>query len=126
MEMDGDFTKTFIIALVASAVAVVVFTGLIYYIALNWSMLIRRATPNRWASPPSEKTTWPQPRTSDESKSDESKIDFAHFSPVSSPSSSVRSSRGSNEPMLKKSEARHNDMLIEPVEPVTPPRSVKL
>lgn len=122
--MDGDFTKTFVIALVASAVAVVVFTGLLYYIALNWSMLLRRATPNRWSSPPSEKTTWPQPRTSDESK-----IDFSHFSPVSSPSFSLRSSRGSNEPMFKKSEAMHNDMLVEsvePVEPVTPPRSVKL
>ncbi|KAI1764279.1 hypothetical protein GGR53DRAFT_328495 [Hypoxylon sp. FL1150] len=118
MEMNGDFTKTFIIALVCSAIAVVVFTGLLYYIALNWSSLIRRATPNRWQSPPSEKTTWPQPRTSEESK-----IDFSYFSPVSSPASSLRSSRGSNIPMLKKSEAQHHDMLIEPV---TPPRSVKL
>ncbi|KAI6084446.1 hypothetical protein F4821DRAFT_242877 [Hypoxylon rubiginosum] len=122
MEMNGDFTKTFIIALVCSAIAVVAFTGLLYYIALNWAKLIRIATPNRWRSPPSEKTTWPQPRTSDV----ESKGDFSHFSPVSSPTSSVRSSRGSNEPMLKKSEAQHHDMLIEPVSPVTPPQSVQL
>ncbi|KAI1776663.1 hypothetical protein F4818DRAFT_411341 [Hypoxylon cercidicola] len=120
MEVNGDFTKTFIIALVVSAVAVVVFTGLIYYIALNWAMLIRRATPKRWESPPSEseKTTWPQPRASDESKAG-----FTHSSPISSRVSSWRSSRGSNEPIFKKSEASHNDM---PIDPVTPPRSVKL
>ncbi|KAI1379588.1 hypothetical protein F4677DRAFT_337349 [Hypoxylon crocopeplum] len=100
-----DFPKTLIIAIVVSAVAVVVFLGLIYYIALNWSKLIRRATPNRWATPPSEKAAWPQPRKSDES-------DFV--SPISSP----RSSRMSSEPMISKFQSFNN-------EPITPPRNVK-
>ncbi|OTA77591.1 hypothetical protein M434DRAFT_38628 [Hypoxylon sp. CO27-5] len=105
----NDFTKTLIIAIVVSAVAVVLCLGIIYYIALNWSKLIRRVTPDRWAMPESEKTTWPQPRKSYES---------GFSSPMSSPVSSPRSSRMSTEPMLNKFTPYNN-------EPITPPRNVR-
>ncbi|KAI0128058.1 hypothetical protein F4776DRAFT_629082 [Hypoxylon sp. NC0597] len=100
-----DFPKTLIIAIVVSAVAVILFLGIIYYVALNWSKLIRRVTPDRWAMPESEKTTWPQPRKSYESG-------------FSSPMSSPRSSRMSTEPMINNFTSCHN-------EPITPPRNVR-
>ncbi|KAI0172200.1 hypothetical protein GGR52DRAFT_549391 [Hypoxylon sp. FL1284] len=118
MEMNGDFTKTFVVALVVSAIAVVAFLLIIYYVAQNWSRWVRRSAPNQFETPPSEKVTWPQPRESGETKSEISPV----VSPVSSPMSSLRSSRGSNDPILKKYDASHDDMAIEPV---TPPRNVR-
>ncbi|KAI1416983.1 hypothetical protein F5Y13DRAFT_153504 [Hypoxylon sp. FL1857] len=99
-----DFPKTLIIAIVVSAVVVVLTLGIIYYIALNWSKLLRRVTPDRWATPESEKA-WPQPRKSYESG-------------FSSPMSSPRSSRMSTEPMIGNFTSYNK-------EPITPPRNVK-
>ncbi|OTB10554.1 hypothetical protein K445DRAFT_322902 [Daldinia sp. EC12] len=104
-----DFPKNLIIGIVVCAVVVVVSVCLIYYLALNWSKIVRRVAPNRWAEPQSEKTEWPQPTKSSE-------IDF---SPVSSPTSSPRSSRMSTDPMIGHSKA-YDD------EPITPPRNAKL
>ncbi|KAI1397568.1 hypothetical protein F4819DRAFT_77148 [Hypoxylon fuscum] len=109
MSDTGDFAKTLIIAIVVSAVCVVIVAGLIYYIALNWSMLIRRATPNRWSTASeSEKVIWPEPRKSSES---------GFSSPIASPTSSPRSSRMSSDPFMNKFRAHHE-------EPITPPRNV--
>ncbi|KAI1102351.1 hypothetical protein F4804DRAFT_334360 [Jackrogersella minutella] len=99
------FAKTLVIAIVVTVVSVLAFFAIIYYIALNWSKIIRRATPDRWASPPSEKTVWPQQRTSGES----------YFS---SPIPSPRSSRMSGDPMSSNLKSFQD-------EPITPPRNVK-
>ncbi|KAI2621226.1 hypothetical protein GGR54DRAFT_639359 [Hypoxylon sp. NC1633] len=104
--MEAGFEKTLIIAIVVSVVAVVVFLGVIYFIALNWTKLIRRGTPDDgWATPPSEKSAWPQPRKSGES---------IFSSPVSSP----RSSRMSTDPNMNKFTS-YKDV------PITPPPNVK-
>ncbi|KAI1660846.1 hypothetical protein F4813DRAFT_386256 [Daldinia decipiens] len=108
----ADFTKSLIIGLVVCAVVVVISVCLIYYLALNWSKLVRRIAPNRWAEPQSEKAEWPQPRKSIET-------DFSPTpSPTSSPRSSPRSSRMSTDPMIGHFKS-HND------EPITPPPNVK-
>ncbi|KAI1141902.1 hypothetical protein F5Y05DRAFT_209480 [Hypoxylon sp. FL0543] len=98
-----DFPKTLIIAIVVTAVVVVLVLGIIYYVALNWSKLLRRVTPDRWATPESEKTTWPRK---------------SYESGFSSPMSSPRSSRFSTEPMI-------NNFTSYNHEPITPPRNVK-
>ncbi|KAI0388039.1 hypothetical protein F5Y04DRAFT_241547 [Hypomontagnella monticulosa] len=102
--MADDFAKTLIIAIVVAAVVVVIVTGLLYYVATNWTKWLRRDTHDQYGIPPSEKA-WPQPRKSGES---------GFWSPMSSP----RSSRMSSEPMMQKF-ARYND------EPITPPRKAR-
>ncbi|KAI0007087.1 hypothetical protein F4779DRAFT_619969 [Xylariaceae sp. FL0662B] len=87
-----DFPRTLIIALVVSAIVVVVLTGLIYYLALNWARIARRIAPESWTTPPSEKARWPQSRES---------IETSTPSPASSPGSSPRWSKMSTDPMLK-------------------------
>ncbi|KAI1646020.1 uncharacterized protein F4817DRAFT_155286 [Daldinia loculata] len=104
-----DFPKNLIIGLVVCAVVVVVSVCLIYYLALNWSKVVRRISPNRWAEPQSEKAEWPQPRKSIETD----------FSPTSSPTSSPRSSKMSTDPVIGHFKT-HDD------EPITPPSNVKL
>ncbi|KAI0844092.1 hypothetical protein F5Y00DRAFT_210956 [Daldinia vernicosa] len=104
-----DFPKNLIIGLVVCAVVVVVSACLIYYLALNWSKVVRRIAPNRWTEPQSEKAEWPQPRKSIETD----------FSPTSSPISSLRSSRMSPEPMIGHVKSHHD-------EPIIPPPNVKL
>ncbi|KAI1470403.1 uncharacterized protein F4812DRAFT_456411 [Daldinia caldariorum] len=103
-----DFPKNLIIGIVVSAVVVVVSICLIYYLALNWSKLVRRVAPNRFAEPPSEKTEWPQLGKSVETD----------FSPTSSSISSPRSSRMSPDPVI--SHFKSDDG-----EPITPPPNVK-
>ncbi|KAI8965618.1 hypothetical protein F5Y11DRAFT_275178 [Daldinia sp. FL1419] len=103
-----DFPKNLIIGIVVCAVVVVVSIGLIYYLALNWSKLVRRVAPNRWAEPESEKAEWPQPRKSIETD----------FSPSSSPTSSPRSSRMSTDPMIGHFKSHHDGQ-------ITPPPNVK-
>ncbi|KAI1460334.1 hypothetical protein F4805DRAFT_390856 [Annulohypoxylon moriforme] len=100
----AGFAKTLIVAIVVCIVVVVIVTALLIYIALNWSKILRRVTPNRFATPPSEKPTWPEPRPSSEF--------------VSSPVSSTRSSRFSADPMMTKFTADHG-------ETITPPPNVK-
>ncbi|KAI0841233.1 hypothetical protein F5Y06DRAFT_293722 [Hypoxylon sp. FL0890] len=104
-----DFPKTLVIAIVVSAVAVVLVLGIIYYIALNWANLLRRVTPDRWATPESERATWPQPRKSFES---------GFSTPISSPIPSPRSSKMNPEQMINNFTPSNN-------EPVVPPRNVK-
>ncbi|KAI0889262.1 uncharacterized protein GGS22DRAFT_69300 [Annulohypoxylon maeteangense] len=100
----AGFAKTLIVAIVVCIVVVVIVTGLLIYIALNWSKILRRVTPDRWASPPSEKSTWPEPRPSGEF--------------VPSPISSTRSSRFSADPMMTKFTEGQG-------ESITPPPNVK-
>ncbi|KAI1206465.1 uncharacterized protein F4807DRAFT_232655 [Annulohypoxylon truncatum] len=102
----AGFAKTLIVAIVVCIIVVVVVTGLLIFIALNWSKILRRVTPDRWASPPSEKSTWPEPRPSSEIVS-------------SSPVTSTRSSRFSADPMMTKFTSEHG-------EGITPPPNVKI
>ncbi|KAI2607078.1 uncharacterized protein GGS25DRAFT_317699 [Hypoxylon fragiforme] len=112
----ADFSKTLIVAIVASIVAVIAAFGLIYYLALNWTKLLRRGKPDPWDK--DAEKSWPKPR-----KSGEANVSFS-----SSPASSPRSSRMGDDPVTGSSSS---SKLQEPIngggsEPITPPRNAKL
>ncbi|KAI0544882.1 hypothetical protein F4679DRAFT_508328 [Xylaria curta] len=89
----AGFESTLITAIAASIASVLVFLGLVIALALYWTSIARRIAPNRFAEPMSEKS-WPSSRSSAET--DSALMSSAGSTLTSSP----RSSKISNEPVL--------------------------
>ncbi|CAJ2513295.1 Uu.00g014140.m01.CDS01 [Anthostomella pinea] len=128
--MDGintetsGFTTELVIAAVCSVVGVIVFLGVILFLALRWTRVAPHVTPDSWKTPQSEKS-WPMARDS---------WSQPMISPVPLPTTSPRASRTISDVMFEREkawpkmrdsvESSWSSPLISPVaSPITSPRA---